>query len=198
MKDKAYIDGLLRKLADIKGGSDIIITNKKTAQYRVNNELVSADDDVLTSEDTMNICKSLLRDDQYERFQNEQEFDFSYFIEGLARFRVNLYFQRGNAAMVASISSTVALRWGLTLLPAASCSANSRRTRCLSNDPVVGHSEITAPLGCFAKKRGTACRFDNQSLGATSRGPSDPRGSGGVGASCCINLSASRRTWRRP
>jgi len=154
MKDKTYIDGLLRKLAGIKGGSDIIITNNKMPQYRVNNELVTADEYVLTSEDTDNICKSLLREGQYERFQNEKEFDFSYFIEGLARFRVNLYFQRGSAAMAARIiPDEIPSMEDLNLPPIIKYFAEKRQGLVLITGPVgSGKSTTIASMVDYINK----------------------------------------------
>jgi twitching motility protein PilT len=103
MKGKEYIESLFRKLSETQGGSDVIITNGKPPQFRVNNDLVSIGQEKLTSEDTVSICESLLRSDQLDSFQKEKEFDFSYFIENIARFRINLYYQRGNPAMAARI-----------------------------------------------------------------------------------------------
>lgn len=52
----------------------------------------------LSSQDTESLAKSLMQDSQYARFLEEKEIDFSYNFEDRARFRVNVFFQRGNIA----------------------------------------------------------------------------------------------------
>jgi twitching motility protein PilT len=49
----------------------------------------------LTAQDTREIVYSLLNDARRKRFENEQQLDFAYAIPGVARFRVNAFFQRG-------------------------------------------------------------------------------------------------------
>jgi twitching motility protein PilT len=51
--------------------------------------------EVLTPQDTREIVYSLLNDARRKRFENEQQLDFAYAIPGVARFRVNAFFQRG-------------------------------------------------------------------------------------------------------
>jgi twitching motility protein PilT len=50
---------------------------------------------VLNSQETREIVYGILNDDQRKRFENEQQLDFAYAIPGVARFRVNCFFQRG-------------------------------------------------------------------------------------------------------
>src|ERR687891_978213 len=59
------------------------------------------DHPVLTTQDTREIVYSLLNDAQRKRFENEKQLDFAYAIPNVARFRVNVFFQRGaiSAAM---------------------------------------------------------------------------------------------------
>ena len=49
----------------------------------------------LTPQDTREIVYSILNDSQRKRFENERQLDFAYAIPGVARFRVNVFFQRG-------------------------------------------------------------------------------------------------------
>ncbi|MDX6584252.1 MAG: twitching motility protein PilT [Solirubrobacterales bacterium] len=49
----------------------------------------------LEPQDTREIVYSVLNDSQRKRFENERQLDFSYAIPGVARFRVNVFFQRG-------------------------------------------------------------------------------------------------------
>jgi twitching motility protein PilT len=50
---------------------------------------------VLNSQQTREVVYGILNDDQRKRFENEQQLDFAYAIPGVARFRVNCFFQRG-------------------------------------------------------------------------------------------------------
>ena len=49
----------------------------------------------LTPQHTREIVYSILNDDQRKRFENNSQLDFAYAIPGVARFRVNVFFQRG-------------------------------------------------------------------------------------------------------
>jgi twitching motility protein PilT len=50
---------------------------------------------VLNPQQTREVVYGILNDDQRKRFEVEQQLDFAYAIPGVARFRVNCFFQRG-------------------------------------------------------------------------------------------------------
>jgi len=50
----------------------------------------------ITPEDSEGLARVLLQDDKYSRFLKEKEIDFSFNFEGTARFRVNVFFQKGS------------------------------------------------------------------------------------------------------
>jgi twitching motility protein PilT len=50
----------------------------------------------LTPQDTREIVYAMLNDTQRKRFENDQQLDLAYSIPGVARFRVNVFFQRGS------------------------------------------------------------------------------------------------------
>ncbi len=52
----------------------------------------------LNSQQTREIVYGILNDDQRKRFENNKQLDFAYAIPGVARFRVNCYFQRGSVS----------------------------------------------------------------------------------------------------
>ncbi len=52
----------------------------------------------ISPEDAKKLAFELIAEDQQERFLREKEIDFSYSFEEKARFRVNVFFQRGNIA----------------------------------------------------------------------------------------------------
>ena len=53
---------------------------------------------VLTAQQTREVVYSILNDDQRKRFENNKQLDFAYAIPGVARFRVNCFFQRGSVS----------------------------------------------------------------------------------------------------
>jgi twitching motility protein PilT len=50
---------------------------------------------VLSTQETREVVFSILNEDQRKRFENHKQLDFAYAIPGVARFRVNCFFQRG-------------------------------------------------------------------------------------------------------
>jgi twitching motility protein PilT len=52
----------------------------------------------MTQQQTRDVVYAILNNEQRKRFENEQQLDFAYSIPGVARFRVNCYFQRGSVS----------------------------------------------------------------------------------------------------
>jgi len=52
----------------------------------------------LSAEDTQGLARALMTNEQSSRFLKEKEIDFSYNFEEQARFRVNIFFQKGNVS----------------------------------------------------------------------------------------------------
>jgi twitching motility protein PilT len=92
---------LLTRLAKTKGGSDLILTVGKPPQFKVHGEVASVPDcDVLTPQTARELCLSVLNEEQVRRFRAEKELDLSLQVADVARFRVNVFVQRGCEAMV--------------------------------------------------------------------------------------------------
>ncbi|HEY3435269.1 MAG TPA: PilT/PilU family type 4a pilus ATPase, partial [Solirubrobacterales bacterium] len=53
---------------------------------------------VLSGQHTREVVYGILNDDQRKRFETEKQLDFAYAIPGVARFRVNCFFQRGSVS----------------------------------------------------------------------------------------------------
>src|SRR5437870_2731746 len=84
-----------------KGASDLHITAGERAKLRVDGEIESSKVEyVLQPKDTMQIAYSVLTENQKKRFEMEDELDFSFGIQNLARFRGNCFKQRGCVSMV--------------------------------------------------------------------------------------------------
>ena len=84
-----------------KEASDLHITAGERAKLRVDGDITSASaEEVLTPKDTLSLAYSVLTENQKKRFELEDELDFSFGIQNLARFRGNVFKQRGCVAMV--------------------------------------------------------------------------------------------------
>ena len=84
-----------------KGASDLHLTAGERPKLRVDGDIVSASvEEVLSPKDTLSLAYSVLTENQKKRFELEDELDFSFGIQNLARFRGNVFKQRGCVAMV--------------------------------------------------------------------------------------------------
>ena len=81
-------------------GSDLHITTATPPQVRVNGKLQRLPMPDLTAADTKQLIYSVLTDAQKKRFEETLELDFSFGVRGLARFRCNVFNQRGAVAGV--------------------------------------------------------------------------------------------------
>jgi twitching motility protein PilT len=91
-----------------RGASDIHISASVPPIFRINGKLVRAEYPPLTKDDSQRLIFSILNNDQRRTLEQNWELDFSYGIQGLGRFRVNVYKTRGTyAAALRSITSKV-------------------------------------------------------------------------------------------
>src|SRR5881392_1902249 len=90
----------LRELVE-KGGSDLHLKAGSAPLFRVNGSLaIDEGAPQLRAEDTEGALRQLLSDeDKLQEFAAEYEVDFSFEIEGVARFRINAFRQRGLVSM---------------------------------------------------------------------------------------------------
>ena len=95
----ATLPELLQVLVD-NNGSDLHITTNTPPQIRVHGKLQQLDLPLLTPSETKQLAYSVLTDAQKKRFEESMELDFSFGIRGLARFRCNVFNQRGAVGAV--------------------------------------------------------------------------------------------------
>ena len=95
----ATLPDLLKVTVDL-GGSDLHITTNTPPQVRINGFLRPLDLPVLAPADTKQVAYSVLTDAQKRRFEETMELDFAFGIRGMARFRCNVFNQRGTVAAV--------------------------------------------------------------------------------------------------
>ncbi|MFH2144782.1 MAG: type IV pilus twitching motility protein PilT [Candidatus Omnitrophota bacterium] len=94
-----FIDQIIEQKA-----SDLHIVAGAPPAIRVNGQLVFFEQSKLTPDEAKTLCYELLSDERKVKFEKDKELDFSYSYNSksknlFCRFRVNLYWQRGSAAM---------------------------------------------------------------------------------------------------
>jgi twitching motility protein PilT len=95
----ASLPDLLKTLVE-NGGSDLHITINTPPQIRVHGHLQRLDGTDQTAAETKQLAYSVLTDAQKKRFEETLELDFSFGIKGMARFRCNMFNQRGAVGAV--------------------------------------------------------------------------------------------------
>jgi twitching motility protein PilT len=113
----ATLPELLKTLVD-HNGSDLHITTNTPPQIRVHGHLRPLDLPVLGPAETKAFAYSVLTDAQKKRFEESLELDFSFGIRGIARFRCNVFNQRGAVAAVYRVIPEVIKTFAELGLPA--------------------------------------------------------------------------------
>ena len=83
-----------------KQGSDLYLTVNLPPCLRINDQLLKTDDEPLSTEQISQLIKTMTSDADYEKWQTQQECDFAYTSPTGERYRVNVYQQRNEPAMV--------------------------------------------------------------------------------------------------
>src|SRR5215475_4063245 len=93
------LSDLLKRMLEMNG-SDLHITTNSPPQIRVHGHLVPLDLPQMTPAETKQLAYSVMTDSQKHRFEENLELDFSFGLKGLARFRANVFNQRGATSAV--------------------------------------------------------------------------------------------------
>src|SRR5207247_9271351 len=93
------LSDLLKRMLEMSG-SDLHITTNSPPQVRVHGHLVPLDLPQMTPAETKQLAYSVMTDSQKHRFEEHLELDFSFGLKGLARFRANVFNQRGATSAV--------------------------------------------------------------------------------------------------
>ena len=96
---KLTLTALLRAMVD-QEASDLHLSTGSPPQFRIHGKLFKAKSDNLTPEAIQDLIFEVLNDSQKSIFQENHEYDFSFGVKDLARFRGNLFFQRGSMGAV--------------------------------------------------------------------------------------------------
>ncbi|TDT61970.1 type IV pilus twitching motility protein PilT [Fonticella tunisiensis] len=89
---------LLKKAIELNA-SDLHLTVGIPPTMRINGNLVPYGNNKLTPKDAESYVMQILNDEQYRKYKETGEIDLSYSIQGIGRFRVNVFRQRGSDAM---------------------------------------------------------------------------------------------------
>ncbi|MGO9613031.1 MAG: type IV pilus twitching motility protein PilT [Dissulfurispiraceae bacterium] len=93
------IDKYLQYVVESKG-SDLHLKVGRPPLIRVLGDLFPTELPVVTKQQMDNLVLSILSSHQKKKLEDERELDFSYLVEGLARFRGNVFFQLGELGAV--------------------------------------------------------------------------------------------------
>jgi twitching motility protein PilT len=105
VEGRLTVDELLRTAVE-RDASDMHIKAESPPLLRIYSELIPMDLPPFTAEEAKRLSYSILTPEEREEFEREWELDLGYDIEGLARFRVNVFVQRG---MVGSVFRIIPL-----------------------------------------------------------------------------------------
>lgn len=99
MANKHSLPVLLKTMVE-QDASDLHITTGVPPEFRIQGRLMKVKGDSLSASDTKDLCYSVLTDAQKTEFEHDLEIDFSFGIKDVARFRGNLFYQRGGVGGV--------------------------------------------------------------------------------------------------
>ena len=88
------------------GASDVHLTVGIPPKMRVNGNLVTMDFPKMLPADTLDVILSIMTESQRERYEEKGEYDMSYAVPNVARYRVNAFKQRGSAALAFRVVAT--------------------------------------------------------------------------------------------
>lgn len=128
---------LLTELVN-RGGSDLHLTVGIPPQSRVSGVMTSIGEEILTSQKIEEMCYSVLTEEQKRKFEECNELDLSFGVKSLARFRGNVFKQKGAIAAVFRVIPHEILAFDRLGLPPV--------MRDLSNRP-NGLILVTGPTG---------------------------------------------------
>lgn len=96
----------IMRTAKEAGASDVHITVGIPPKMRVNGNLVTMNYSRMMPADTLSVLLEIMTESQREKFEDRGEFDMSFSIPELGRYRVNAYKQRGSVALALRLVGT--------------------------------------------------------------------------------------------
>lgn len=141
------MNDLLKETVNIKA-SDLHITVGIPPCVRVNGNLCKLKDEILNTDDTLRLTKEILNSKQYDEFEEKGDYDLSYSIKNIGRFRINVYKQRGSCAMaIRAVASHIPTFEELRLPPILKELSNKTKGLILVTGPTgMGKSTTLASM----------------------------------------------------
>jgi len=93
------LEKLFRLMAE-KNASDIFVSAGAAIHIKINGNAVPVNPQIMSAEDCKRVCYEILKPHQIEKFEKELELNFSFPIEGIGNFRVNMMMQKASVASV--------------------------------------------------------------------------------------------------
>lgn len=92
---------LLKKMNQF-GASDLFLSSGCAPTYRINGKLQASDDAnmILAKGATTKMCQLIMVEEQLKKFETEKEMNMAFSLPSIGRFRVNIFRQRGDIALV--------------------------------------------------------------------------------------------------
>ena len=87
-------------------GSDLHLTADSVPYFRIQGSIIPASNNIYKEETLVSDLKSILGPEKLRLFFEEKELDCSYGLEGVARFRLNIFLDRGKISCVMRALST--------------------------------------------------------------------------------------------
>ncbi len=154
--ENVHIDELLEMVVE-NDASDLHLAVGLPPVLRIDGELKMARYEPLTAAIAQRMIYDILSDDQIQRFETELELDCSYAMRRIARFRVNVYRERGNVAGAFRLIPTrIPTIRELGLPPVVEDLARKRRGLLLTTGPTGSGKSTTqaAIIGQINEERG--------------------------------------------
>lgn len=102
MANVVRVEQELKRLLEVvvqQGASDLHLSVARYPTIRVDGSLISLTNErILTKDDLINFCQTLLNENQLKILAQELQIDFTYELEEKARFRVNVFHETGSLA----------------------------------------------------------------------------------------------------
>jgi len=95
----ATMHELLKQMLDLHA-SDLHLTASAPPLFRIDGKLIPMSADKLVSDAVLKLGYSVMNEQQRKIFEQKKEVDFSFGVQNLARFRANVFLQRGCTACV--------------------------------------------------------------------------------------------------
>jgi len=99
MESKAEIQKFFNTMVETEA-SDLYLTVAKPPMYRIDGKIRAIGDDAFSPQNLMDLSEAMLNEKQRKDFGETLEMNMAMSLPGVARFRVNIFRQRGSVGMV--------------------------------------------------------------------------------------------------